>query len=240
MDSAERLGWFGDNVEFFESIRDEDLSLSVPTCPGWTMLDLFKHLSFGLGVCYPIAATTPPATATEAVFADADRSCMSLEGTDAAEAFRMNMRSCLTALSTTDPDAPCWTYAGPGTASFWIRRAAAETTVHRFDAERALGETSVLAADRAEDGIDEALEFALPFAGAKIGAPASMLHLESTDSPLRRSIGSGEPEATLVGDGYSLLLKLWGRGSVDEVRIEGDESAATEWLTLVSRAFAGR
>ena len=170
MDSAQRLGWLGDNIEFFESLLVEDLSRLVPTCPGWTILDLLKHLSFGLGVCYPIAAKTPPVTSTESVFADADRSCVSLEGSEAADAFRVNMRTCHAALSSTDPDASCWTYAGPGTASFWIRRAAAETTIHRFDAERALGQASVLSPDRAGDGIDEALEFALPFASSKIGA----------------------------------------------------------------------
>jgi len=236
----ERLQWFQENIEFFDSIDEEQLSIQIPNCPGWTLIDLLKHLSFGLGVCYPIAAAAPPAANAEAVFANADRSSVDAQGREAVAAFRANMAKCLSLLSQMDPEVACWTYAGPGTVSFWIRRAAAETAIHRYDAEVALGISRQLAQDRADDGIDEALEFALPFASRKIGAPSSALHIKSTDSPLIRSIGSGEPAATLVGDSYSLLLKLWGRDPLNEVEVQGDKTTATDWLTLVSRAFAGR
>lgn len=240
MDSSERLRWFGDNIEFFNSIDDEQLSLLVPTCPGWMVIDVLKHLSFGLGVCYPIAAATPPDSQAELVFQTADRSTVNAEGAEAVAAFRTNMANCLALLSELNPEAPCWTYAGPGTVSFWIQRAASETTIHRYDVERALGIQPALTPDRSADGIDEALEFALPFAATKVGAPKAALHLEATDSTLRRSIGEGTTDITFTGDSYDLLLQLWGREPTNKVQIDGDEQDATEWLTLVFRAFAGR
>ena len=213
MDSTDRLQWFADNVDFFESILDDDLSQQVPTCPGWSIHDLLTHLSFGLGVCYPVAASTPPETPVDAVFAEVDRSDLDLDGSEAVAAFKTNMRDCLRALRSMDPAAECWTYAGPGVVSFWVQRAACETAIHRYDAERAVGTPPSLAPERAADGIDETLEFALPFASMKIGAPSSELRLVATDSTLERSIGTGEERVTITGDGYSLLLALWGRSA---------------------------
>lgn len=240
MDSAKSLEWFAENVDFFESILDDDLSKPVPTCPGWSILDLLAHLSFGLGVCYPIAAAALPTASTDSVFAGADTSSIGLQGSEAVEAFRTNVRNCVTALEAMDPEAPCWTYAGPGTVSFWIRRAASETAIHRYDVEQAYGTQFALAPERATDGIDEALEFAFPFAGQKIGAPRSRLQIAATDSDLQRSIGTGETECAITGDTQSLFLALWGREQEAEIQVDGDRAAADEWLTLVARAFAGR
>lgn len=237
----DQLQWFRDNIEFFESINKRQLARPVLNCPPWTVGDLLTHLSFGLGVCYPIAASTPPDTPADEVFVDADRSCAALTGRKARSAFVANMHACADSLASMNPDASCWTYEGPGTVNFWIRRAAVETTVHRFDAELALDvDVGPLALDRAEDGIDETLTFAFELACTKIGAPSSTLHVRATDLADQRSFGSGETSCTLVGDAHSLLLALWGRHEHVEVKIEGDPKAANEWLTLVGRAFAGR
>ena len=63
---------------------------------------------------------------------------------------------------------PCFEYAAfladPATPRllFWARRQAMETTVHRVDAESALGRCTPLAPDIALDGIDEFLTGFLP------------------------------------------------------------------------------
>ena len=120
MTPGEHLEWFEDNIDFFASVAADELSLLIPSCPPWTMLDLLNHLSFGLGACYPVAASTAPEAHTESIFADLDRDAWVVEGDDAVDAFTTHMRICLEALSTIDPNQPCWTYAGPGTASFWF------------------------------------------------------------------------------------------------------------------------
>lgn len=236
-----QLRWFRDNIEFFESIGKKHLKLTVPSCEGWKLADLIPHLSFGLGVCYPIAASTSPGTPDDLVFANADRSCATLTGRKALSTLRQNLNNCADALALMDPDSPCWTYAGPGTVSFWIRRAAVETAIHRFDAELALGvDVNEIAPDRAEDGIDETLTFAFELACEKIGAPASTLHIRASDLDGERSFGTGDTSSALTGDAHSLLVALWGRHEHVDIEVEGDADAANEWLTLVARAFAGR
>ena len=241
MNSVEHLRWFADNVRFFESIDEEHLPLDVVTCDGWDIEKLLTHLSFGLGVCYPIAASAPPETESELVFANADRSATTAVGLEALDTFRTNIFSCLELLGSMEPDKPCWTYSGPGTVSFWIRRAAVETTIHRYDAECALGLTpDVPSPERLRDGIDETLDFAFELACTKIGAPESTLHIAADDITLHRSIGNGDPSVTLTGEGHAMLLSLWGRPQSGHIGLNGDEDSAADWLGLVSRAFAGR
>ena len=240
MTPSEHLFWFEDNIDFFASIAAAELNQPVPSCPPWTVLDLLNHLSFGLGACYPVAASTPPGTPSETIFADLDRERWVVEGDDAVASFTAHMQTCLEALSTIDPNQPCWTYAGPGTASFWFLRAAAETALHRHDAELALGRTPAqISGDCLTDGINEALFFALPFAAAKIGSPSGSLKITCPDIELRASIGSGNEHAEVSGAGQAMLLALWGRER-DQVQINGSAQVAEEWLSLIENAFAGR
>ena len=53
---------------------------------------------------------------------------------------------------------PVWTFTGSRPASFWARRMAHETAVHRADAEITVGRQPEIDADIAVDGIDEWLE----------------------------------------------------------------------------------
>ncbi len=63
------------------------------------------------------------------------------------------------ALAAAPADLECWTFLpAPSPLEFWARRQAHETTVHRVDAEAALGgDPSPVEADFAADGVDEAL-----------------------------------------------------------------------------------
>lgn len=106
VNSTEYLAWFAENIDFFESIVEEELLLPVPSCPGWSMLDLLNHLSFGVGICYPIAAETPPDTPTELVFENVDQ-FSAQEGGEAIGQFRVNIRNCITALDSMSPESRC-------------------------------------------------------------------------------------------------------------------------------------
>ena len=55
-------------------------------------------------------------------------------------------------------DARVWTFTGPKPAGWWIRRRVHETTVHRADAELALGGEFELPSELAADGISEWIE----------------------------------------------------------------------------------
>jgi len=237
---SEHLAWFEDNIEWFGGLRVHDLSRSVPTCPGWDVEDVVNHLTFGLAVAYPAAVATAPTTESERVFVDVGRPAVYPEGRAALDAFATHMPECLQVFRTLDPQAACWTYAGPGTAAFWFRRAAIETTLHRMDVAEALDAGATpLANDRAADAIMESLTFALPLAGSMVGTPDGQLVVDCScfDDPV--SIGTGSAEATLTGAPSDVLNALWGRDR-DRVTIAGDRDVSRAWLGLIEQAFFGR
>lgn len=236
----QHLQWFEDNIGWFESLTAEDLERDVPNCPGWTVENVVNHLSFGVGLAYPEAVTKPPDTRDEHVFAGVRRPDVSPVGPRALEIFSQNMRSCLAAFNNTDPEQPTWTYAGPGVAKFWFRRAAIETTLHQIDVSEALARRQIaLAADRTIDAISETVEFALPLAARIAGEPDGRLTVATSDQSLLLNVGTGDKEATMTGASEAVLAALWGRHQ-ERVEVVGDRAVATEWLSRIEHAFAGR
>lgn len=153
----------------------------------------------------------------------------------------------LAALEEAGPDALMWTFhGGGGTARFWCRREAAETAVHRWDAELAAGEPHPIETELALAGVDEFLDVFLSFRKAELGGT---VHLHATDSEHGEWTVRNEPDGTglLIGHGHEkgdvalrgtasdLLLWLWGR-SLPEGRMEvfGDEAILDRWRASLS------
>lgn len=240
MAPQQHLQWFEDNIDWFERLRAADLDEGVPSCPGWTVAEVVNHLSFGLGLGYQAAVSTPPDTPDREVFVDVAWPEVEPVGSAVLEVFSQHMRSCLATFATTDPDRPTWTYGGPGQARFWFRRAAIETTLHRMDVADALSTVPApLPAERAADAIAETLEFALPLAARIAGEPAGRLTVAVPDLRLELGVGRGEPGATIIGGGDDVLAALWGRHP-QRVTVDGDGAVATSWLSRIEHAFAGR
>jgi uncharacterized protein (TIGR03083 family) len=239
MAPAEHLEWFEDNINWFGAVAEDSLDVPVPNCPGWTVENVLNHLTFGLGVGYPIGLAAPPNAAEADVWRELWRPPEPPTGQAAIEAFTTHMTACLDSFRAAEPTQPCWTYAGPGQAGFWFRRAAIETTLHRLDVADALGIEERLVVDRLVDAIDETVAFALPFA-TKICDVTNQPTTVSVDESARVwSLGAGEPVASISGPGIPVLDALWGR-NVDRVRISGQTAVAHAWLQLVPTAFAGR
>ena len=239
MAPQQHLEWFEENIAWFEAAAPERLAEPVPTCPGWTVLDVVNHLSLGLGLAYPVAMSKAPETADEVAF-DGVRWPAAIPGLrDAVAGFSENMRGCLQTFRQTDPDTPCWTYAGPGAASFWFRRAAIETAMHRMDVEDAIGGSDPLLPERAADAVIEAADFALPLAAEWSSRPEGTLSVSTPQLAEPVAVGDGPPTATVSGPTESVLRALWGRDD-GEVSISGDREVARAWLSVVEAGFAGR
>ena len=208
------------------------LEPNVPSCPGWTVRDLTIHLGFvhrfhaahvGRGVTTPPPQPDRPEPPTDD---DALRAWFS-DGVD----------ELLVALRRADPDLPAWNWAPhtPQVASFWPRRMALETAVHRWDAQAAHGDAIGFDLDVAVDGIDELLTVMGP-ADPSADAPTGTAIVRTTDDEavwaVRLAPGVFEvlsepparPDASLEGPSSALLLALWGRVPVDELTIEGDRT----------------
>lgn len=150
----------------------------------------------------------------------------------------------VTALRTAPVDLECFTFLpAPSPLTFWARRQAHETAVHRADAEAAAGTTSRFDPDFAQDGIDELLN---GFARRKSNAigTAGTLGLRAADSGDSWTITFGgerlvaerglvSADATVSGPSGDLYLWLWNRPAA--VTIAGDAALAGLWRSVQVR-----
>ncbi|MFJ5550992.1 maleylpyruvate isomerase family mycothiol-dependent enzyme [Streptomyces sp. NPDC093225] len=129
------------------------LDAPVPTCPGWRVTDLLRHT----GAVHRWAARVVGEPLREGVPLGAGPE---LVGAELLAWFREGHAALVETLEAAPADLECFTFL-PGVTSprtFWARRQAHETTVHRVDAESALGGGfSAVAPEFAEDGVDELL-----------------------------------------------------------------------------------
>jgi uncharacterized protein (TIGR03083 family) len=145
---------------------------------------------------------------------------------------------------------PVWTHLGPGPATYWARRMAHETAVHRADGQIAVGTRPVIDAVIAADGIAEWLGF-LPAARADPPERPSplpegkLLHLHATDEGVNGewlirgvpggvtvTAGHGKGDTALRGPASALLLVLLRRLPPDDpgVAVIGDRALLDGWL----------
>ena len=173
------------------------------------------------------------AGSTERVLpADADPS---LVGDALVDAFRDGARALVGELSSVSPDTPVWTFSSTNrTASFWQRRRAQETSIHRYDAETAAGSATPLDAALAVDGIDEFLTVFLPRLADNFGEIGdATVHLHCTDVEGEWLVARRGGEVTVTAEhakgdvaaratASDLLLFLWGRVPADSLEVFGD------------------
>jgi uncharacterized protein (TIGR03083 family) len=201
----------------------------VPACPDFDVTKLVRHLDFvyrRTGVAIAGSPTTPFRR---------DESLPSPVPVDQAfTAFPADLASLVAAVAGADPDLPTWTMTDPdGRVSFWIRRAAHETTVHRVDAQQAAGlAVTPVDAPMAIDGIDELLSLAANRWAGHVDAPCTV-HLHATDAEGEWLVRFG-PEGMTVDRGHAkgdaavrgpvsdLYLWLWGRLPTDTLELFGD------------------
>lgn len=213
----------------------------VEACPGWTLKDLIVHV--GDVHRWARAALIIGVEPNE----DALQELLPASSDDLATWVRQGVNELAETLEATDPTSPTWhMFPVDQVAGVWHRRQLHETTVHRWDAEKAAGELTPIKPEIASDGIDEYFEVMLPRRLERDGGtlPDVSLHVHCTDSEgewfvwndagkvgLRREHMKGD--GVMRGPAEALLLRLWGRSSPrqDELSIFGEE-AVERWLAI--------
>jgi uncharacterized protein (TIGR03083 family) len=124
----------------------------VPTCPGWRVRDLLRHTT----MVHRWATTHVAAGHTTYQPGDGEPA---LDGDELLAHYREGHAGLVAALRAAPETLECWTFLpAPSPLAFWARRQTHETTVHRADAESALGTGPGPVDPRvAADGIDELL-----------------------------------------------------------------------------------
>jgi uncharacterized protein (TIGR03083 family) len=232
--------------DFGELVRSADPSTNVPTCPDWTLRQLFRHVGRGNRWAAQIIA---------------DRRTKPLDPRDVREgkppddpdaAFEWLTKSAALIIDSVDrfgPDARVWTFLGPRPAGWWIRRRLHEATVHRADAALAVGIPFDLSPELAADGISEWIE--LMTVQAKRQSPplprGQTIHLHATDEVLGPvgewtivndedgvawSHDHGKGNVALRGPATDLLLAIVRRRTAAELGLEvfGDTAVWEGWL----------
>jgi uncharacterized protein (TIGR03083 family) len=186
----------------------------VPACPGWTLRDLVVHLGRVHRWARQVVLTGQPQREPD------DRP------DDLSTWFAAGADALLEALTAADPAQDCWSFTTDRTAGFWRRRQALETAVHRWDAERSVGEPQPIDPALAADGVAEVVTLMTP-RQVKLGRipplPTTVL-LRATDTGDEWVLGDGSPTARVEASAETLLLLLWHRVDPGDprVRVTGD------------------
>lgn len=235
-----------ENRLFGELIRQADPALPVPTCPEWTIQQLFRHVGRGDRWAAQIVADKrdapldPRSVPNGKPPADPD---------EAIDWFRDGVTLLIDAVSEVGPSTPVWTFLGPRPAAWWIRRRLHESTVHRADAALALDLSYEIEPELAADGISEWLDLLSVARGDHPAPldPGTTLHFHASEDDLGSngewSISRGDQaiiwdhshtkaQTAVRGRVADLLLAVTRRLSATQANVEilGDTSIWDTWL----------
>lgn len=194
----------------------QDLDAPVPTCPGWTMHDLARHVVdlhrfWGHVVAHrlmhpeePGGELPPDEYLLEEMVEGARRFAAVLESTDAST--------------------PCWTWAPQQNAGFVARFHVQEAAIHRWDGEAAVGTPAPIAASIASD----ALALLASIWSTLAPEAPSAFRVDAVDTPLVVELRTAREQSltgTLRGTASELLLVVWRRLPLRAVHVDGDLQA---------------
>jgi uncharacterized protein (TIGR03083 family) len=227
LDSLEREGRL-----LAAAAREAGPDAAVPTCPGWTVRDLVLHqgeVHRWATIVIRDALPKPSAVPADHLGALPDDAHL-------IEWFETGHAGLLAALRAAPDDLDAFRFLAdaPPAATFWARRQAHETEVHRVDAESALGTLTAIEPDRAADGIDELLTGFVPRPHMQLRAdPPQTLaivltdhpgawHLTIGDGPVVTTRGEAPADCTVRGTAADVHLALWNRRGTEALDITGD------------------
>lgn len=239
------------SARFAEVLRGADLRQQVPTCPDWTLHQLAEHLGRAhrwAGAIVSRRASTLVEVAELAIPPAPD------SPEELGRWVQQGTAELVAAITQVGGETPVWTWFGEGRVSYWARRMAHETAVHRADAELARGHRYDLEPDLAADALSEWLEIVCsPQARAhrpelaQLRGTGQLLHLHSTDPELghagewiiRRTPdgpvwehGHAKGDVALRGAAVHLMLVILRRLTPQDapVQILGDQAVLEHWL----------
>ena len=212
-----------------------DPTASVPSCPGWDRTVLLGHVA---GVHSWVRAQVEAGPAERIRLGATPRPP---EGNALPRWFEATAAATADALTAMDTSMTWPTWVGPQPGTFYARRLAQETAVHRWDA---VGGS--IDAPLAVDGVDELLElFTGLIPGDRLAGVTGTIHLHATDTDgewlvrldpegITFDRGHAKGDVALRGRAEDLLLWTWNRVPVDDrFEVFGDSALLDVWPTSV-------
>jgi uncharacterized protein (TIGR03083 family) len=168
-------------------LKGSDLSVTVPTCPDWTLAELVRHIGGNLRSVETAVRTGTAVIAPDKQVPDVagpagdDPAALDAWLAEGAARFADTLREA-------GPAARAQFGPFQRSTAFWARRAAHDLVVHRADAAGTVGADYTVAPEVAADAIDELLELISDpqVAGssprmAELRGPGGSIHLHGTD-----------------------------------------------------------
>jgi uncharacterized protein (TIGR03083 family) len=211
----------------------------VPTCPGWTLLDLVEHLGKGQRK-WAVAVNAGPAAAPPGEFAPEGLEPAPREREALLAWWAESTGQLLSVLREAGPDRGCWTWWGrsqsPQTSGAVARHRVQEIAVHTYDAQLALGAARPLPDEVAIDGVDEFLTTICATTIAWPHQPADLDFQVTEGRSWRLSLSAdgaraarlptaavqGPAAASIRGTASEMVLWLYDRIPIDSLRLHGD------------------
>ena len=214
-----------------------DLQRPVPSCPGWDLEGLIEHCALiWTFVSRSIVAGEP-----------IDRAAVTRPAGPISRWHDAAFNELTAVLEARQPDDSAWSWDPQRPSmSFWWRRMAQETAMHRWDAEEALGVAPApIDAELAVDGVDELFDVYVRLRNPTgFAGNGETVHLHATDAHGEWVITRGSDGMTVErahakcdvaarGPAQDLLLFVWGRIGPDRLETFGDTSLLEDWQRLV-------
>lgn len=207
---------------------------NVPSCPEWDLTELVKHV----GGAHRWVESMVSARSSEMLpFPKRPRGW-----SEVAAWYEGGLELLVRALREAGPEVLVWNWManGAGPALFWFRRMAHETSIHRWDAENAVGDPRPIGAELAVDGVDEAIAMlAMRLSMQPEPALSGSIGIEATDADFSRTLrltpgtleqvdGIADTGMAVRGTASDIQLWLTGRSasSASSISVEGDRAIA--------------
>jgi uncharacterized protein (TIGR03083 family) len=247
MTPEEHLTWTRVEADRMTDLDGGALTTPVPACPGWDVADLLSHTGWvhrywRYVVRLPEGERPGRETSMAAGLPKAG-SPQHPDG-DLVAWFRDGVDQLLQTLCETPPAKAITSGFGTHAPSFYCRRVAQETAIHRWDLQDALGGTPAgFDPALAADGIDELLELWVPvtfkydtFAGAGAliglspvdGGDGWTISVGADSTTWRRELDPGAA-VTIRGTTSDLYLFVWNRLGPVRLEVHGDDDLLRRW-----------
>ena len=227
MDHDRRLRSVDDDGRALAEAVRADPDGRVVSCPDWSGADLRAHVAGFLRLVDDLCRGR----------ADSRTDFPKVPADEAARTYDADLARLLDTFRTVPADAPVpnWSVA-PQVAGSWVRRAACELAVHRWDAQTIGGGPRPVPADVADDGIAEFFDVfaATGFAAGFLPPARATIVLEATDTGTRHEhhLPDPGPVTTLRGPASELFLALWRRRDPLAFHVDGPATPLESWPAI--------
>jgi len=223
-------------------VAQVDPRARVPACPDWDLRLLVDHVG---RVHHWVDGIVRSRRQERLAFADQPGGPEELEAV--LRWCREGTASMLATLQEVGEEEPVWNWIqGVAPARSWMRRMALETSIHRWDAQSAIGGALPIDTEVARHGVDEMCDDVLALLRrhtTELSTDAS-IHLHCTDTEgewlVRFTPGGAvathehaKGDVAVRATASDLYLLLWNRITAEHLEVFGDASLLRRWADVV-------